>query len=71
MELLNYPDYSNHKQQHDAFIAKIKGFSDRFSLQGDNSVLLHELITEFTHWLDNHIKAIDTKLATFFQANAA
>jgi len=68
MESLNYPDYPSHRKQHDAFIAGVKSFGDRFDMQGDNTDLLNELISVFVDWLENHITKIDTKLAAFFKS---
>ncbi len=71
MEALNYPDYPSHKKMHDAFIASVKGFENRFDMHGDNTELLNELITVFVDWLETHITKIDTKLAAFFKTQSA
>jgi len=55
----NYPDYQEHKTQHDLFIDKINDLKKQFD-SGATQISV-ELIKYLTDWLVNHILISDKK----------
>ena len=70
MEKYNYPEMESHKKMHRDFVAAVESIAAPFSMQGDNSDLLHKLADVGLKWLDQHIRKQDTKLAAFFKQAA-
>ncbi len=61
----SYPDYENHKTEHDDLIAKVQDF-DKQVQSGKTSITL-SLIGFLKEWLVNHILVTDMEYKTFFE----
>ena len=59
-----YPDYAEHKKEHDIFTQKAKDLQERFS--GGNYILTVEILSFLRHWLYNHIMKTDKKYSKHF-----
>jgi len=62
-----YPEYEIHKKEHDAFIAKVSGFMEKYK-KGD-ILLSIEVMRFLSDWLTSHIMGSDHKYADFFNKN--
>jgi hemerythrin-like metal-binding protein len=59
MTLCNYPDFENHKMEHDKFIAAVEDFEERYK---NGKLLLTIEVTNFVKvWISNHIMGTDQK----------
>lgn len=63
MRIYKYPDYQEHKDEHDAFAAKVGENYRRF--QNDGAVLSVEVLGFIVEWLHKHLDGTD-KLYTQF-----
>jgi hemerythrin len=59
----NYPDYLEHKKQHDLFIDRINEFKDQFE-KGNQQVSI-DLIKFLSDWLISHIMISDKKYTDY------
>lgn len=59
MRKAGYVDYEVHKQQHDAFIAKVDDFAVRF--KSGKLILTVEITNFIKDWLIKHISVMDKK----------
>ena len=64
MQQVNYPDYYNHKAQHDAFAKKIAAF--RKAHEKNQFGLSNELMLFLRDWLTNHIMGTDKLYSEMF-----
>lgn len=64
MRKAEYADYEVHKQQHDAFIAKVDDFATRFS--SGKLILTVEITNFIKDWLIKHISVMDKKYVPSF-----
>lgn len=55
----NYPEYQEHKQQHELFIAKIGNLKKQF--ESGEQLISVELIKFLSDWLINHIQVSDKR----------
>lgn len=59
----SYPEYLQHKQEHDDFVARVTEFKKQFD---DKKMLLSLAVSEFLRdWLLNHIMKTDKKYTEF------
>ncbi len=59
----NYPDFENHKREHQDFVDKVVDLEKRFN---SGKVILSFEITNFLkEWLINHIQGTDMKYTNF------
>jgi len=66
----NYPNFHQHKQQHDEFTKKVKEFEQKY-LNG-TVLLSQEIVSFLKDWLINHIKETDKQYSLFIiNANVA
>lgn len=65
MEEFNYPEKENHKQVHQALVAKVVDFQNKF-LNGEIGVTV-ELFKFLNDWLVDHIIGTDKKLGGFLK----
>lgn len=64
---IGYPEFEDHKKQHEEFIEKAQAFHTKIS---DGKMILSLEVTNFLkQWLVNHIKGTDQKYARFASAN--
>lgn len=64
MQKFSYPAYTEHKKEHEAFLAKVQDFHKGF-LAGE-LMLSMEVSTFLKNWLVNHISGVDKKYGSFF-----
>lgn len=64
MKQVKYPDYSTHKDLHDAFAKKISEYVD---LYAKNLLSANQLLTILREWLINHICSIDKEYTPFLK----
>lgn len=59
LKQVNFPDFKNHKMEHDKFVAKVEDFEERYK---NGRLLLSLEITNFIkEWITNHIMVTDKK----------
>jgi len=66
MRILHYPDYEQHKEEHDRLVARLAGL--RQKLGEDKGALGFELAQLLKHWLTNHIMEVDRRYVAHFLA---
>jgi hemerythrin len=63
MKSINYPDFEQHKEKHDQYVAKITEFHQKIA--NDQMILSLEVTNFLKTWLINHIKGTDQQYARF------
>lgn len=64
MQAFGYSEYSEHKREHDSFVAKALELKDRVSRAG--FVLTLEILEFLKSWLKNHIRGTDKRYQKCF-----
>jgi hemerythrin len=64
MRQCNYPDYENHKKEHELFISKVEDLETK--LNSGKIVLSFEVTSFLKDWLKNHIQVEDKKYSSLF-----
>ncbi|MCG8702350.1 MAG: bacteriohemerythrin [Bacteroidales bacterium] len=59
----NYPEYREHKKEHDIFAAKVQDIEKRF--RQDKLILSVEITNFLQNWLIHHIKGTDKAYSDF------
>lgn len=67
MVKFSYPEYAQHKAEHDALTSKVIEFQDKFN-RGQVTVSI-ELMNFLKEWLTKHITGTDKKYGPFFNQN--
>jgi hemerythrin len=67
MEQSKFPDYKEHKKQHDAFITKVEELEEK--LNNGKMLLSLEVTTFLKDWLLKHIQISDKKYSEHFAKN--
>lgn len=67
MKKFNYPDYLNHKKEHDFFISKVADVEEKFNK--GKVILSYEITSFLKEWIKNHIQGSDKKYTDFFVKN--
>jgi hemerythrin len=67
MKQINYPDFKNHKIEHDKFIATILDFEERY--KNGKFILTVEVTNFIKDWISKHIMGTDKKYTDFFIKN--
>ena len=62
MQLIGYPDYENHKNQHARFINRINTFVRDIQMGGST---VDELVLYIGHWLLGHVLVADKEFGDF------
>ncbi len=71
LQLMNdFPDYASHKQEHEAFKAKLIKLNARVLGDGGGEQVAEEIRRTLLDWLVNHIQVRDKAIATFLAAKA-
>lgn len=65
MQAHRYPEYSQHKLQHDSFVAKVRECISKYKDGSLNLIL--ELLNFLTNWLKTHIMDADKKITQFLR----
>jgi hemerythrin len=63
----NYPDYPNHKAQHEFFTKSLEEIKEQFEAKGPTVDLVIRTNRFLTDWLINHIRKIDKVLGSFLK----
>ncbi len=64
MQKFDYPEYENHKQEHDHFVQRVLDYEERLN---DGKFIVSIEITNFIKdWIQNHIKGTDQKYTEYF-----
>jgi hemerythrin len=61
----NYPDYENHRKEHQAFSIETMAFFDKIT--NSNRQLICEILEHLKSWLVNHVLGTDTKYISCFK----
>lgn len=67
MQTHRFPEYSQHKLQHDNFVAKVRECISRYEDGSLNLTL--ELLSFLTNWLKTHIMEADKKITQFLKSS--
>ncbi len=54
-EAVSYPDYENHKAEHQEFIYEFKKIKEQYELEGANFAISIELMNMIINWLADHV----------------
>jgi hemerythrin len=65
MVKFNYPDYENHRKEHQAFIIETMAFFDKIT--NSDRQLISEILEHLKSWLVNHIQDTDTMYISCFK----
>ena len=65
MVRFNYPDYENHRKEHQAFSIETMAFLDKIT--DNNRQLICEILEHLKSWLVNHVQGTDTKYISCFK----
>lgn len=72
MKMFSYPDFDNHKKQHDKFIDLVNGKKTEIEKMLDEGKIeevnheIKEIYTFLSNWLLTHIKKTDSDYTIFF-----
>ncbi len=69
MKIYDYPDYENHKKEHDKLTAEVSDFYER--LRAGKSSFTIELLGFLRDWLTSHIMVSDKAYREFFKSRGA
>jgi len=69
MQRYGYPEYPEHKAEHDKLTAQVLAFQSDFN--AGRAVLSIDLMHFLKNWLAHHIGKIDQKVASYIKAKAA
>ena len=58
-----FPDYRDHKAQHDWFFREVLRFESRYSREGASTAVVVQALTMMGHWMRNHFSNMDGYLA--------
>jgi hemerythrin len=63
-----FPDYPEHRRQHEEFVARLARLREQFEQEGATLSLVIETNQMMVSWLINHISAMDKKFGAFLQS---
>jgi len=66
MKQHNYPDYEQHKKEHNQLVMKVQDVQKKY-LEG-STILSQEVMNFLKEWLRNHIQGEDKKYGIFFNS---
>jgi len=67
MKQFGYPEYEQHKQEHDNFIARVTVLEEKF--KKGTIILSYEITSFLKDWIKYHIQNSDMKYTSFFKNN--
>jgi hemerythrin len=67
MQQTNFPDFENHKSEHDKFVATVLDFEERF--KNGKFLLTFEVTNFIKEWVAKHIMGADKKYTDYFIKN--
>jgi len=62
-----YPEYENHKKEHDDFKITVSDLVQRFKEKGSSAELSHEVNSIIVKWLVSHIQHEDKKISEYIR----
>lgn len=65
MQAYQYPEYEDHKKEHDRFIEEVKALLQQH--QGGELALSFPLFSFLKGWIEEHIMVVDKRYSDFFQ----
>lgn len=65
MVRFNYPDYEDHRKEHQAFAIETMAFFDKIT--ENNHQLVCQILEHLKSWLVNHVLGTDTKYISCFK----
>lgn len=65
MVKFNYPDYENHRKEHQAFSIQTMAFFEKIT--GNNRQLVCEILEHLKGWLVNHVQGTDAEYISCFK----
>jgi hemerythrin len=65
MQRIGFPEASQHRQVHIAFIRQVASFKDRLRLEGPTEELVTSVNMTMTKWLIKHISSMDRAIGRF------
>jgi len=69
MQECKYPEYIQHKKEHDLLTAKVAAFQKDFD--GHRVAMTIQLMQFLKDWLTHHIQESDKKIGSYLQESAA
>jgi len=70
MQEHSYPEFEQHKAQHEAMIKQVKTFLESYQTD-DSEQTIEEIAAYLKYWLVNHIISVDKKTARFLSEAGA
>ncbi|MDF2921788.1 MAG: hemerythrin-like metal-binding protein [Paenibacillaceae bacterium] len=70
MKQVAYPEYDDHKKEHDNFVAQIEQLIQQVREKGTSVLATIKLNRVLVEWLLNHIQRIDVKVGDYIKANS-
>lgn len=67
MKRFKYPDYEEHKLEHDKFVAKVEQFRNDY--ENEKAGVSYEIMNFLKDWLLGHIQLTDRKYVGLFKDN--
>ena len=67
MKQTSYPDFKNHKAEHDKFVTTVLSFEDRY--KSGKLLLTVEITIVIKEWISKHIMVTDKEYSDFFIKN--
>ena len=65
MQQHNYPEFAQHKKEHELFIKKVQEFNNE--IQKGNMIIVSNVANFLKEWLIKHIQGTDKKYAPFLK----
>lgn len=65
----SYPDYDEHKAEHEYFTREIDKLNRKFNDEGATAELVAEVVTGLGEWLVSHIKKSDKDFAVYYRTH--
>ncbi len=63
----SYPEYNNHKQQHDKFVSDFFALKAKLQYEGPTATIIIQLNHTLVNWLINHIRKSDKALGIYLK----
>jgi hemerythrin-like metal-binding protein len=63
-----FPEYAEHKKQHEDFTKTVAGLAAEFKINGSSIELLDKVNSTIVRWLVQHIKQEDFKISTYINS---
>ena len=64
-----YPDYEDHKRQHDKLVKTLSSLVSEYRDEGPTNIILNSMEIFLNNWLLKHIQEVDSKFIDFIKEN--